>query len=118
MVTRFGRKGRERRPGGLNREVTAGLKSTIGPCEGGRIFHALLAAQDAGGEPTRFPDCLLKEVEPEPASYSAARSSMYSGVWTEAIQAEFDDLEAAETFAEISEVPAGSNIVESKWLLK
>ena len=34
------------------------------------------------------------------------------------MQAEFDGLEAAETFTEISEVPAGSNIVEAKWLLK
>ena len=33
-------------------------------------------------------------------------------------KAEFDGLEAAETFAEISEVPPGSNTVESKWLLK
>ena len=98
----------------LNREATAGLISTIGPCEGVRIFHALLTAQDAGGEPTRLPDCLLKEAEPEPTSYSAARSSMHSGVWTEAMQAEFDGLEAAETFAEISEVPAGSNIVRVK----
>ena len=59
-----------------------------------------------------------QKAEPEPTSYSAARSSMHSGVWTEAIQVELDGLEAAETFAEISEVPAGSNIVESKWLLK
>ena len=29
-----------------------------------------------------------------------------------------DGLEAAETFAEISKVPAGNNVVESKWLLK
>ena len=70
----------------LNREAPAGLISTIGPCEGGRIFHALLAAQDAGGEPARLPDCLLKGAEPEPTSYSAARSSMHSGVWTEAMQ--------------------------------
>ena len=34
------------------------------------------------------------------------------------MQAEFDGLEAAETFVEISQVPAGSVIVESKWLLK
>ena len=65
-----------------------------------------------------MPDCLLKETEPEPTSYSAARSSIHSGVWTEAMQAEFDGLEAAETFVEISQVPAGSVIVESKWLLK
>ena len=102
----------------LSREAAAGQISTIGPCEGGRIFHALLAAQDTGSKPTRLPDCLLKEAEPEPTSYSAACSSIHSGVWTEAMQAEFDGLEAAETFAEISEVPAGSNIVESKWLLK
>ena len=98
----------------LNREAAAGLISTIGPCEGGRIFHALLAAQDAGGEPTRLPDYLLEGAEPEPRSYSAARSSIHSGVWTEAMQAEFDGLEAAETFADISEVPSGSNSVGSK----
>ena len=98
--------------------MTAGLKSTIGPCEGGRIFHALLAAQDAGDESTRLPYCLLKEAEPAPTSYSTARSSMHSGVWTEAMQAEFDGRKAAETFAEIFEVPAGSNIVESKWPLR
>ena len=34
------------------------------------------------------------------------------------MEAEFDGLEAGETFGEISEVPAGSNIVESWWLLK
>ena len=34
------------------------------------------------------------------------------------MQAEFDGLEAAETFADISEVPSGSNRVGSKWLLK
>ena len=102
----------------LNREAATGLISTIGPCEGGRMFHALLAAQDTGGEPTRLPDCLLKEAESEPTSYSAARSSIHSGVWVEAMHAEFDRLQAADTFTEISEVPAGSNIVESKWLLK
>ena len=78
----------------LNREATTGMISAIGPCEGGRIFHALLAAQDTGGEPTRLPDCLLKEAEPAPMSYSAARSSIHSGVWVEAVQGEFDGLEA------------------------
>ena len=65
-----------------------------------------------------MPDCLLKEAEPEPKSYSAARSSIHSVVCSEAIQAEFDGLDAAETVTKISEVPAGCNIVESKWLLK
>ena len=34
------------------------------------------------------------------------------------MEAEFDGLEAANTFAGISRVPEGSNIVDSKWLLK
>ena len=64
----------------LNQEAAAGLISTTGRCERGRIFHALLAAQDTGSELTRLPDCLLKEAEPEPTSYSAAHSSIHSGV--------------------------------------
>ncbi|CAM9351520.1 unnamed protein product, partial [Laminaria digitata] len=56
--------------------------------------------------------------EPEPTSYSAARSSKHSDVWTEAMSSEFDGLEAAGTFVEISELPDGSNVVESKRLLK
>ena len=97
----------------LYREAALGLIS-----KGGRIFYALLAAQDTGDEPTRLPDYLLKEAEPEPTSYSPAGSSIHFGVWTGAMEAEFDGLEVAETFAEISEVPSVSNIVESKWLLK
>ena len=102
----------------LNQEAATGLTSMIGPCDGGRVFHTLLAAQDSGGEPTRLPDCLLKEAKPGPTSHSAARSSVHSGVWAEAMQAEFDGLKTVDTYAEISEVPLGSNMVESKWLLK
>ena len=40
----------------------------IGPCDGGRIFLAILAAKETGGEPTKLPDCLVKEAEPEPTS--------------------------------------------------
>ena len=90
----------------------------IGPCDGGHIFLAPIATQEAGVEPTKLPDCFVKEVEPEPTSYSAACSSTHSGVWTGAMQAEFDGLEAVGTFAEISEIPEGINIVDSKWLLK
>ena len=36
----------------------------------------------------------------------------------DAMRSEFDGLEATGTFAEVSEVPASSNIVETKWLLK
>ena len=102
----------------VNQEAAVGLISVIGPCDEGRIFHALLASQEAGGETTKLPHCLVKDAEPGPTSYSAACSSRHSGVWTEAMQAEFDGLEAAGTFAEISEIPEGSNIVDSKGLLK
>ena len=117
----FGREVRERRPESadqraLNQEAAAGLISVIGPCDGGRIFHALLAAQEADGEPTKLLDCLVKEAGPEPPSYSAACSSRHSGVWTEAMQAEIDGLEAAGTFTD--NFPEGSNIVDSNWLLK
>ena len=48
----------------LNQEAAAGLIGMIGPCDGDRILHALLAAQEAGGEPTKLPDCLVYEAEP------------------------------------------------------
>ena len=102
----------------LNREAAAGLISAIGPCEGGRVFQALLAANEAECEKTKLPDCLVKEAEPEPTSYTAARTSKHSDVWMDAMRSEFDGLEAAGTFVEVSELPASSNIVESKWLLK
>ena len=58
----------------LNQEAAAGLISAIGPCEGGRVFQALLAAKEAGRGKVKLPDCLIKEAEPEPTPYSAARS--------------------------------------------
>ena len=102
----------------LNQEAAAGLISAIRPCEGGRVFQALLAAKESGREKAKLPDCLIKEAEPEPTSYSAARSSKHSDVWTEAMSSGFEGLEAAGTSVEISELPEGSNVVESKWLLK
>ena len=67
----------------FNREAAVGLISAIGPCEEGRVFQALLAATKTGREKTKLPDCLLKEAEPEPTSYTAARSSKHSDVgWT------------------------------------
>ena len=39
----------------LNQEAAAGLISTIGPCDGSRIFLARLAAQVTGGEATKLP---------------------------------------------------------------
>ena len=66
----------------------------------------------------KSPDCLTKEAEPEPTSYSVARSSKQSDVWTEEMSSESEGLEAAGTFVEISEHPGGSNVVESRWFLK
>ena len=84
--------------------------SIIGPCDGGRIFLALLAAQEAGGEPSKLPDCLVKEAEPELTSYSAACSSRHLAIGTDTMQAEFDGIEAAGTFVAISEIPEGRNM--------
>ena len=102
----------------LNRQAAVELISAIGPCEGGRVFQALLTATETGREKTKLPDCLVKEAELEPTSYTAARSSKHSDVWMDAMKSEFDSLEAAGTFVEVSELPADSNVVESKWLLK
>ena len=52
----------------LNREAAAGPISAIGPCEGGRVFQALLAANERGRKKTKLPDCLVKEGGPEPTS--------------------------------------------------
>ena len=95
----------------LNREAAAGPIRAIGPCEGGRMFQALLAANEAECEKTKVPDCLVKEAEPEPTSYTAARMSEHSGVWMDAMRSAFDGLEAAATFVEVFEVPVSSNIV-------
>ena len=68
---------RERRrraqTGALNREAAAGLISAIEPCEGGRVFQALLAASETGRVKTKLPACLVKEAETEPTPYTAAR---------------------------------------------
>ena len=80
------REGRTRaQTGALNQEAAAGLVSAIGPCEGGRVFQVLLAAKVAGREKAKLPDCLIKDAEPEPTSYSATRSPKHSDVWTEAM---------------------------------
>ena len=102
----------------LSWEAAAGLMNAIEPCEGGRVFQALLAATETGREKTKLQGCLVKEAEPEPTSYAAACSSKHSDVWIGAIKSEFGGLEAAGTLAEVSEVPADSIVVESRWLLK
>lgn len=69
----------------INREAEAGLISTIERCAGGRKFQALLVAREAGRE-KKVPDCLGKEAEREPMSYSAARSSKHSDAGIEAME--------------------------------
>ena len=91
----------------LNQEAAAGLISMIGSCDGGHIF---LVLQEASGEPTKLPDCLVKEAEPELTSYSAACSSRHLAIGTDTMQAEFDGIEAAGTFVAISEIPEGRNM--------
>ena len=68
----------------LEREAASGLISLVGPVEGSKILDALLAVQPANHEPAKLPECSILEAEPEPTSFSAARSSQHSDVWMEA----------------------------------
>ena len=61
----------------------------------------------------KLPDC-----QTEPTSHTAAPSPRHSDVWMDSVRSDFDGLEAARTFVEVSELPADSNVMESKWLLK
>ena len=94
----------------------ASLVSVFGPDGGGQLIHGLLAVQDVTRKPGELLKCLVQEAGPEPVSYPAACSSEYSDVWMEAMSKEFDGLVAVGTFAEVSEIPGGCNIVDVKWL--
>ena len=96
----------------------ASLVSVFGPEEVGKVVHGLLAVQEVTRKPGELPKCLVREAGPEPVSYPAACSSEYSDVRMEAKSKEFDGLVAAGTFAEVSEIPGGCNIVDAKWLFK
>ncbi|CAN0044804.1 unnamed protein product, partial [Sphacelaria rigidula] len=50
----------------------------------------------------------------EPLSYPAACSSRYSDVWMEAMRIGFSGLMAAGTFADVTDIPEGCNIVCAK----
>ena len=65
------------------------------------MFHALLEANEAECEKTKLPGCLVKEAEPEPTSYTAARTTKHSDVWMDEMISQFDGLEAAGTFVEV-----------------
>ena len=71
----------------LQQESSNGLIAMLGPNEGGQVIHALVAEQveNSNGLPT----CSMKEVEPEPTSYTAACKSQYSEVWKKSMEAEF-----------------------------
>ena len=64
-----------------------------------------LAATETGREKTKLPDCLVKEADSEPTSYTAARSLKHSDIWMDAMTSEFDGLEAAGAFAEVPNFP-------------
>ena len=70
----------------LDREAAAGLISACRPCGEGRVFQALPAANETECEKTKLPDCLVKEAEPKPTSYTAARKSKLSDVWMDAMR--------------------------------
>ena len=101
----------------LNQDA-ASLVSVFGPDEGGKLIHGILAVQEVTRKPGELPKCLVREAGPEPVSYPAACSSEYSDVWMEAMSKEFDGLVAAGTFAEVTEIPEGCNIVDAKWLVQ
>ena len=82
------------------------------------MFRVLLTANEAECKKTKLSGCLVKEAAPEPTSYTTARTPKHSDVWMDLMRSEFDGVEAAGTFEKVSEHPASSNIVESKWLLK
>lgn len=61
----------------LNQEVAVELIVIFGPEVGGKVIDGLLMVQQASREPGELPDFPVQKVGPEPASYSAARSSEY-----------------------------------------
>ena len=90
----------------------------FGPDEEGKLIHGLLAVQEVIRTPGELPKCLAREAGPEPVWYPAACSSGYSDVWMEAMSKEFNGLVVAGTFAEVTEIPGGCNIVDAKRLFK
>lgn len=58
-----------------------GLIVWLGPDEGRKTVHALLAETQSGAGAERLPIWSTQEVGSEAASYSAARALHYSGVW-------------------------------------
>lgn len=62
--------------------------------------------------------CSIKEVEPEPTSYTVACQSQYSEVWKKSMEAELADLVAAGAFSVVLEVPNDFNIVQYRWVYK
>ena len=101
----------------LNQDTTS-LVSVFGPDEGGKLIHRLLAVQKVTRKPSELPKCLVREAGPEPVWYLAACSSEYSNVWMEETSKEFDGLVVAGTFAEVTEIPGGCDILYAKWLYK
>lgn len=94
----------------------SGLVTLVGPDEGDKTIHGLLAVQEIPRKPGKLPECLVREAGPYPLSHPAACSSQYSDVWIEAIKIELAGLIAAGVFAEVADIPRGCNIVGAEWL--
>ena len=110
------REGRTRAQTRVLQESATGLLSMLGPDEGGRVVNALVAEQVEQSD--GLPKCTIQEAEPEPTSYAAACASKDAEVWKKSMDAEFAGLVAAGTFTEVSSVPEGCNIVDSRWVFK
>ena len=88
------------------------------PDEEGKLIHGLLAIEEVTRKMGELPKCLVWDAGSDPVSYPAACSSEHSDIWMQAMRMEFDGLVAAGTFAEVTEIPEGCNIVHAKWLYK
>ena len=94
--------GRTRATRAFNRE-TAGLVTMLGPDEGGKLIHGLLAVRKVTRKPGELRKYLVLEAGPEPISYPPKCSSEDLDVWIETMKMECDGLVAAGTFAEVTE---------------
>ena len=101
----------------VNQEAAVGLISVIGPCDGGRIFHAQRAAQEVGGEPTKLLGCLAKRRN---RSRRRTPQRVRQGIRAYGRRRFSRRILMAQRPLQLSlrVIPKESNIVDSNWLLK
>ena len=99
----------------LNQDA-ARLVSKFGPDEGGKIINWLLAVQEVTRKPSELPK-MSRTGSGAGAGFIpcgmlvAVLGRVYGGD-------EDDGLVAAGTFAEVTEIPEGCDVVDAKWLYK